>query len=453
MGNVHQFPNTMLARRAKQLSELFLNKGKAQLSTFNHLSIELEKLAQELRKDGPRSGAMQRAFGDDYSRMSGRFLARKGIAPKTVYRTPATWLTVIRGFARELDRDAEQLIVELLTSSPLLDREGETPSGDMTWLEALEEILVPMTKHLTLTVDLVEIFEFIARTGLYLDGENLAVSEYPLGEVGIKSSNPYNPSILNLLPHVSGINYRPITRHQLAISPEDFEETIRDLAPNYWRPSPDLGKVAILGVEEGIRTGVALVMRKNSLKIELALFQWQLANLNFCDANGDRIAAIPMDVDPNLPPNFNASPGDWNEAPPEDCYQKPTDWLPNSVRFHFLDDSDFDHIASELVVRPWAYVDPDLQDPFWSPAHYASDPDEYPTRCPFFTTAGAIEGNLLYAELDEGLDGRLDTLLRRDIERIAKLVNAFRKKGEGIEQAARQRLLEQWGSKPKGEGQ
>ena len=69
------------------------------------------------------------------------------------------------------------------------------------------------------------------------------------------------------------------------------------------------------------------------------------------------------------------------------------------------------------------------------------------------STATAVEGNLLYAELSEGIEGRLDKLLRRDIERIAKLVTDFRKKGEAIEQAARQRLLDHWGNKPEGDKQ
>ena len=448
MSNIHQLHN-MATRRSKQLCELFRRGGKSQLSTFEFLAVELEKLAIELRKNGLRSGSMQRAFGENYSRMAGRFLARQGKGPNTIYRTPAAWEEVIRGFAKELGRDPEGLIIDLLTASPLLDKADAKPSGNLQWVQVLEELLIPMTKHLTSSVDLAGISEFVARNGLYLDGDGLAVSEWPHGDGSISSAQLYNPIILTLIPHVFGINYHPITSDQLPLTADGILDAIGELAPSNTLSPVDLQNAAFLEIEEGMRTGIALVLRDETRKIEPALFQWNLGQLRILDESQKIIASLPMDVEPNLPEIFSATPGIAAAVSPEDSYKKPDDWLANSVRFHFLDSDDFERVAAELIVRPWAWGDPGVRDIFWSPAHYG-EAEEFPTRCPFYTIAGAIEGNLLYAELHEGINGRLDTLLRHDIERIEKLVNEYSKKGERIELAARERLFADWGIPPKG---
>lgn len=445
MSNVVTFPGSgqaILARRSTKLIEKFRLGGKGQLPTFEYLSIELEKLCVELRKKGQRTGVMEKAFGKDFVRMTGRFLAKDGKAPHKIYRTPDAWIRVIRGIAAALDRDSESLIIELLESSPLIERR-EFQQAELQWLDALEELLLPMTRHLISNSDLPAILEYIARNGLYLEGERLAASEWPLGDGSISSKHVYDPSCLALLPHVSGLNYRPITQNLMDCAPDELRSVVGDLAP-YAQVADAIWPEAVsIEVNEGIRYGIALALEEQSRTIEPALFDWHIALLRILNVESQPLATVPFYAELGWVGNFNATPGDWTEASPDNCYKKPDDWSPNGVMFHFIGSPGFERLASELIVRPWVYSDPEAEQVFWSPAHYEVA-EEFPTRCPFFTTAGAIEGNLLYAESQGSLESRIDFLLLRKIEWLEKLAHDYRSKGAVVEKAARKSLFEQW---------
>lgn len=445
--NVFQFPprnDGMAYRRAEQLQRLFTERGKGQLATFQHLSIEVERLVSEIKaKHGERSGKMQEAFGNELVRMKGRFSARNGVPPKLIYRSPEAWLRVIAGLATALGQDPPSVVSATLGEALEADRIAAQGMQRNGWLDEFITLMAPMVDRLSTEIDLLSLEDYIARSGLYVENDEIWVSEWPQGEVGFDPREVYRPHTVGLVPHASGISYQPIADAPFDTAGDDLGRRLDEIAPSHGINRDDLERVTAAQIVEGTRIAAAITVRADDGRPDFAFLEWQVARIDLRDDGGAIVAAIPVDVDLDPPRSFNARPGDWSEATDETAYQRPAHWLPNSLRFHFPGTAGFERVASSLIVAPWCYSDPDE---FWLWRPHLSDSyqSECPVASPVHTVAAAIEANLLYADVMGKPDERLDRKLLKEIHRVAAAVETFRSDTKAHRETARAALLAEW---------
>lgn len=435
--------------RATQLKEAFLARGKMQPEILARLSCTVEKLCLEAKtRFGPRSGAMQRAFGDDLVRMKSRFTARGGEAPAQIYQTPEAWLRVIVGFASVLDQDPEGAIVSALEDA-LSHARPMVPAGPAHWLEEFQALVGHMIERLRSEDDLMEIADYVARSGLMLIDGEVSVTEWPFDHIGYSADELYNTSIIGLVPHVLGVNYVPVTSVSHAM--DDFrDELVSDIPELGYLDSAKLAASTGFSFNEGIRTGVAAVVYAHSREMELAILEWHHADVTLTGADGV-IATIETDANLHELAGGDVPPEDrsgWIGTPASfDAFRRPEAWVANTVRFHFPGSAGFERLASSLLVRPWNYVDP-AGHYLWTPA--PEDAESCPVASPRHSVAAAIEGNLLYADVEGRPDHRLDRLLLAEIRRVSTIVQRFRTENEARRLASREVLLAQWNAEHQG---
>ena len=433
--------HTLNHRRSQHLLATFKAAGRRQPEVFANLSRHVERLVAETKdRNGEKSGAMQRAFGDDLVRQKGRYCAKDGTPPGTLCKTPGNWIRVLRGFAVELGRDEHALLSEILEDCMAAPR-PVTGFGQDAWLADLDDLLEPMVERLASEANLPAILDDIARSGLWLEDGKIVVSEWPR-DPGIEPAGLYNPEIVGLIPHVWGLNYSPITAPSFDMAEvPDGTPLWEMLKANGFAPA-DLENVATIDAVEATRTGIAFAVRSDTGEPELAFMEWQIAFLLLKGADGSVLSRHLANSGYPLPATMSGSVMAMTEPTDEDFRTRPVHWNPNSLRLHFRGTSGFDRMAASLIVKPWIWSDPDELDFL-----YATDPDElalYPLACPPHTVAGAIESNLRYAD-ELGHPGqRLDRLLASEIHRVRDLVTQYRQAGEPRRQATREALLADW---------
>lgn len=440
-------PGIAARRRAEQLSELFRAAGRGQPDVFANLSREVERLVAETKsRKGEKSGAMQRAFGENHVRMKGRFCAKGGVAPDKICKTPQTWLEILAGFADVLERDRSLTISNALEEA-MADRRPASRFGQDAWLADFEELLESMSARLASVADLPAISDDIARSGLYLDGDKLGASEWP-AETGIEPGGLYNPGILGLIPHVLGLNYEPIADADFHLEEATSDAPVWEMLASNGVQTDALVDVSFVNAIEGIRTGLAFAVRADTGLPELAILEWHVASIRLLDENGLLLRELPAGSKYPLPTTFNASPGACWEPEEGEQRNRPQYWEPNSLRFHFREPSAFggtsafERMAASLIVRPWVYGDPDEHGPLFGPEPHLVE--DYPLSCPRHTVAGAVEGNLQYSDELGRPEERIDRQLVGQIHRILGLVTDFRRAGDARLQAARTALLSEW---------
>lgn len=444
--NVVDHPHRSLRRmQAERLKEAFLARGKAQPDILARLSCTVERLNDEAKERyGPRSGAMQRAFGEELVRMKGRFTARGGVPPVQIYQTPEAWLRVINGLSTVLGRDPDSEVISALEDALSHARSApqDRPPG---WLDELLALVGPMIERLSAEVDLVEIADYIARYGLMLSDDEVSVSEWPFDHVGHSQDELYVSDFIALVPHVFGINYVPVTSQSHAMA--DFREELAiDIPELRWTDPTILTETTQFTFSEGIRTGAAVVVHAQSRQLEFALVETHHADVTITDARGKVIATIKTGVDLHeLIGGGEVQEMDraaWIGTPESyNVFRKPEGWVANSARFHFPGSAGFERLASSLIVRPSIWSDPAEYD-FWAPG--PEDAENCPVTSPRHTVAGAIEGNLLYADAQGKRQYRLDRLLLAEIRRVSTVVHRFRTAHETRRLANREALLAQW---------
>lgn len=442
-------PSEALNRRAEQLREQFVVKGRGQAEVFENLSRYVEKLVAEIKaKDGEKSGAMQKAFGPDLVRTKGRFSARNGIAPSVLCKTPATWIRVLNGFAAVMRTSQSQMLISALGDAMGQSRQ-DLGFGQDIWLAELDGLLGPMCARLEQIADLPAITDYIARSGFYPADGKLAVSEWP-SEPWIEPDGLYNPNALDLIPHVLGLNYEPVAEVELDLREATSDAPIWNLLASLHLPAAELEEAVSVELWEGTRIALAFAVRSDTGRPDLAIVEWQIALARLTDRAGIVSSLKAAGGILPLPAQFNTVPGASWEPSEQEARQRPFDWTPNSLRFHFRGTDGFDRIAVSLIVAPWVYGDPDGHDSLMPPG--LGDAEAYPVACPRHTVAGAIEANLLYADDMGGGENRIDRLLEAGIRRTQDLLSAQREPGEARRQHNKQMRLNEWQPKPEANG-
>lgn len=435
--------NALLRRQANKLRAQFEEGGRAQRETFEHLSRRVEMLVQTAKKQGERSGAMRRAFGDELVRVKGRFTAKDGNPPRQLYLTPASWLRVLEGFAAELGEDPSQIIVDALAESPMT---GGTPVNDLSrrsWLDELYSLLGPMADKLGAETDMAALAVYVADAGLYLENGEVVESEFPSGVSGFMDGGVYNPDALGLIPHVFSLNFELITDFHGEPDPAQLQQLLEDYELADLVSAADFARTIRFSMQQGVRMGIGLAVKIGEVRADAVLLEWQVSGLQLIDAEGNIITMLPINIDSELPGMINANPGDWAEASPETAKRLPANWLANSLRIHFPGSAGFERIATAPIVKPWVWGDFEELEIVWNPGIEHSQ-DEHPIVCPVHTTAGVIEGNLLYSEQAGQPDERIDRRLSADLKRIKDAVDAYRNRSRHIREAARVSLLADW---------
>ena len=372
----------------------------------------MEKLDEEAKERfGPRSGAMQRAFGEELVRMKGRFTARDGVPPTQIYQTPEAWLRVINGFATVLGRDPDSEIVSALEDALSDEASAATQGRPAGWLDELFALVGPMVDRLRGEADLVELADYVARSVLILGDDGVSVSEWPFDQVGHSQDELYLPHFIGLVPHAFGLNYVPVTSRGFAMA--DFRDTLfSDITELALVDPAILASTTDFTFNEGIRTGIALVVHADSRQLEAALVEWHHADVALVNADGKVIATRETGADLHELVGGEVLKVDragWIGTPDSfGAFRKPGGWVANTVRFHFPGSKGFEQLASSLIVRPWIWSDPAEHD-FW--ALGPEDADACPVISARHSVAGAIEGNLLYADAHGQPQHRLDRLL------------------------------------------
>lgn len=445
--NIHHFPNvpgSLVRREANKLRQRFIEGGRAQRLNFEHLSRHIEQLVEQAKAHGERSGAMKRAFGEGLVPVKGRFTAKNGVPPQQLYQTPAAWLTVLKGLAVELDMDPDRALIEAFEGSALCSTGTPHDVSRASWLSELYGLLSPLADRLNAETDLLALSRYVADAGLYLEDGHIAVYEWPGLSSGFDEGVPYSTSAISLVPHIFSVNFNLIAYDWS--NPDDPNDLARldsygiteKLLPS------EHARVASFDARQAIRIGVAMAVKKDEVRADLALLEWHVAEVELFDENGCSIRKLALDIDTQLPGRINGQPGDFSEPADETAASLPSHWLSNSVRIHFPGSTGFERLAAAPAVEPWSL------EAIWNPG--ASDGETFPLACPGHTTAGIIEGNLLYADSQGQLEERIDVLLLADIKRVTDAVERFRSANRHVRDAARSNLLAEWSAatvKPK----
>lgn len=433
----HEGANSLVHVRLKSLEEEFRREGKRQTERFERLSRIVERLVTDLKASkGEKSGALKRAFAE-LAPIKGRFSAREGVPPNDIYRTPAAWLRVLKGLAVELDRDPRQTVLAVLEES-LVDTQSGSMLGPEAWLSEFSGLMGAMRDAIVARSDLASLVGFAALNGLFFEGGEPVVSEWPY-EPDFVPGGLYSPLILGVTPHVLGLNYEPIAVLELDPSDSYQHAQLFDL----WNPIGEFeqGLVASArgaGLYEGVRTGLAFAVRSDTGEPDIALLEWHLSGVILTDAGTEGSRFIPAEFVDGALPTHPKHAG--YEGEPDRL--RPANWVPNSVRLHFRGTAGFELLARASVIEPWAWTDPQEVETVWSPDK--QDFTECPLLSPRHTVAAVVEGNLLYADQEGTPKQRLDRLLTQAVADLAERISAWRAAGELHRKQRLQSLLSDW---------
>jgi len=297
-----------------------------------------------------------------------------------------------------------------------------------------------MGERLNQDADLVNLTDSVARTGLFMEDGKIFVGERPMNTSGFVDGDRYNPLVLGLVPHVWGLNFRPVGEidFDLPTSDEEWERRF----PEFMLLEPKLkAQAAGIATFAGVRTGASYTIDEARREPAFALLEWHHAEISLVDHSGEVIASAPTtaefadareDIDHIYAPGIDHR---------SDAVGKPSNWMPGSLRFHFVGSPGFGRMAQSLIVRPWIFTDK-IEDSFWAPD--PTEADETPVTAPRHTVAAAIEGNLLYADAAGVKSLRLDELLAQQIKKFDHDVRAFRFAKDATRTSQREALLAEW---------
>lgn len=427
---------------AAQLKKRFLEGGKSQTLVFERLSQIVERYVASVKeRGGERSGGMLRAFGEELVRMKGRFTARDGIPPSQIYRTPDAWIRVISGLAKELDENVDIALIKALEIAFATSDEGA--AEHMHWLDELAILTSRMAEQLNNKGDLVNLTDYAARSGLMIEDGEIVVGEWPWNISGFIDGEIYDPDVLGFVPQVWGINYRPVWETQLDPPSSDSEWHVQ--FPEFDAVDRQVkAKAAAIAAFAGVRTGATFTIDDTKAECGFAFIEWHHSEISLIDESGEVIKCVPTQAEfEDMREEYSGThlPGTEGRL---QAIGKPSNWIPCSLRFHFVGSPGFARIAQSLIVEPWIYVDR-LEGDFWAPL--PQDTVDTPVTAPRHTVAAAIEGNLLYGDASERGDLRLDRLLARKIEQISSKIEGFRFANEAKRTIRREALFAEWEQK------
>lgn len=492
-------------RSADELREKFKAGGKGQLAAFAELSRTVAGLVDRLKKErGPRSGAVRRAAGE-FAKNLQRFMAVDGLPPdqlyKKLYKTPAAWIRLLEGFARELGADPDQLVEDAL-SRALHVRDRPASFARKSWLAALDELLDPMVDMLRRRVDFLEFAEFLAAQGVRVAGDAVVRTYEACVRARWMPMRSYGPEVLGAFPHVFGLGAawydgggRPYGPKEdppteVPFSGEAKRRLVRHLVPEEASAiDPETVFVGFSWVE---RTGLAFAVPAGRDEPDLAFVKWRGPWLTLFHEHGRSLGAIHEDQLRDLGVKLPAGVA---SCPPEGWEKRHNGFslgLEPEVWLAFRGTPEFDDIAASPVPDP--DVDPDPEPPIvietvelrsFEPRsgstmalvgdsgepgdgadalppdcdripQPADDGDEEVDRllaCPPETFAGRIERNLLL-ELgafdgewtDYPREERFDRLLASRLDRMVALVERWYREHEAERERLRERLLGEWRS-------
>lgn len=424
---------------AAHLRKRFIDGGKAQTIAFERLSQIVEQyVAAAKERGGERSGAMGRAFGDELVRMKGRFTACNGTPPRQIYRTPDAWIRVISGFAEEMGENIDLAHIKALEVA--LASRDEATSAPVHWLDEVSSLVVQMGERLKNEADMVSLTDYVSRSGLFRENEQISVGEWPMSTSGFIDGDLYNPIVLGLVPHVFGINFRPVGEFEFDVPASEAEWDQH--FPEFMLLEPRLkAQAAGIMTFAGVRTGACYAIDAARGEPAFALLEWHHAEISLVDHSGEVIASAPTSAefaDAREDMAHMYGPGTDNRS---DAVGKPSNWMPGSLRFHFVGSPGFGRMVQSLIVRPWVFTDK-IEDSFWAPD--PTEADETPVTAPRHTVAAAIEGNLLYADAAGVKALRLDELLAQQIINIDREVRDFRFARDATRATQREALIAEW---------
>lgn len=423
------------ARTGKQhasadLQKRFRDGRGVDKDVFEHLARRVHDAIGLLRQRyGERSGALRRAFGENFLKQKKRFSLAPEEKPKHVCQNPGNWLYVLEGLARELGVDPDEFLLDVFTGSALLPGRTSSDHSRASWFAAYLELIEEMTASLAAEADFTSVCQYLFDSALMIDGGDLIVIEHQSGTPFIDERLTYWPAILNQLPHALGLNFEAHYDYPEAeIEPADLVKLISDSGS-----SQELPVDVTYSVESGVRTGLAFTIDAQTEMPALALFEWRLAELSILNKDDEVVFSetMPWELDEKITVGSARGHGRL---------------MPGTIRFSFPGSEQFEAIATRHIVFPEIWSDDEVN-AMWDPGFYFDRVEGFPTSSPGRTVAAAIERNLQYAAREGEVDKRLDTIMRRQIRSLSDLISRHRSRDEATIEAARSSLLSEWREK------
>lgn len=397
---------------------------------FEHLAHRVHDAIDLLRQRyGERSGALRRAFGENFLKQKKRFSLAPEEKPKHVCQNPGNWLYVLEGLARELAIEPDEFILDVFTGSALLPGRTSSDHSKASWFAAYIELIDEMTVSLAAEAEFASVCQYLFDSALMVDSGDLIVIENPGSTPFIDERLSYLPAVLNQLPHALGLNFEAHNDYPDAeIEVAYLEKLIADSGSSQELPSD-----VSYSIESGVRTGLAFTIDAQTEMPALALFEWRVAELSVLNQDGEVVFSAPM-------------PWELDEKITVGSARGHGRLMPGTIRFSFPGSEQFEAIATRHIVFHEIWMDEEAIE-MWDPGGYVDSVDDFPTSSPGRTVAAAMERNLQYAAREGEVDKRLDTILRRQIISLSDLITKHRSRDEATIEAARSSLLSEWREK------
>ena len=412
------------------LQKQFRDGRGVDMEVFVHLARRVHFATDLLRQRyGERSGALRRAFGENFLKQKKRFSLAPEEKPRQICKNPGNWLFVLEGLAKELDEDRDEFILEAFTGSALLPGRTSTDHSKSAWFAAFLELMEEMTASLAGEADFASVCQYLFDSALMVEGDELIVTEHQGGAPFIDERLTYLPAVLTQLPYALGLNFQAHYSYpEVEIEAADLVTLLEQSGSTQELPSD-----YTYCVESGVRTGMAFTIDARTEKPALALFEWRVANLTVMDEEGKLVFS--GKVSPEI-----------DEKIAGDVISPLGRLMPGAIRFSFSGSAQFEAIATRHIVYPEIYSDEEAND-MWDPGANVDRVSDYPTRSPGRTVAAAVERNLQYAASEGEIEKRLDTILRRQIRTLSDLISSHRSRHAATIEAARSSLLSEWRGK------
>lgn len=420
---------TALAGRARSsalLQARFMAGHGVENGVYEHLARRVHTSVAEIQsRQGPRSGALARAFGENFLKQKKRFCLASGEKAGVLCQNPGNWLQVLNGLALELGEEPADFILDAFTGSALLPGRTATGYDQESWLIAFERLIQDMTSALARTGDLASTCRYLFDSALAEHGGVLTPIEHQAESAFVDDRFEYDCSILGQIPYVLGLNYRAEYHPGLDLA----DPNVRELAIDFW-PEEELPSTGLVEVESGVRTGLAYAVDMASGKPALALFEWRVGTLSVSAPHTEANSSKAMSGDCDL-----LLYGE--EA------TKTGRLAHGSIRFGFVGSDRFRELAGQQILFPDIWVD-DAENELWDPGGYLDKAMDYPTNSPARTVAAAVERNLLYAGPEGQKERRLDTILGTRLQSLEALITIERTKQNSILENALASLSAEW---------
>ncbi|MFC4595083.1 hypothetical protein, partial [Sphingobium tyrosinilyticum] len=339
--------------------------------------------------------------------------------------------------AEELRSPADDLLLDAFAGSRLRRPQVSTEYAQASWLQSFLDLMMALEERLCGQSRVQGLLDYIAAAHLEFDDDgNLVEADEPI----LPWFRADIPDWKEMLDQLSYTRVCSNIAGEYVFAPSD---NINEAERNAWEhiiencQADHLAETHRFSLFMTIRRGLVIIPGEGSERPRLALFKWPKVTL--IAANRDLI------IDPNCVP-FEL-PLLTHPVAGEILFPKLSDYPPHlveRVQFAPIGTEEFNSIATEAFPEYQGSIG-GLDEHCWDPL-YADEGQtiEWASSAPKATVAAMIERNLLFADLADAPELRVDRLLQSDLDNKIEAVRRHRAKVERIISPARSNLIAEW---------